>query len=129
MKKVFLMLLCLLLVGCASFDVTKMDNVKTYPPNNPADVEILTQEPARPYVVIAEIRAQGETISRQENMKERMKEKAAAMGADAIILKSDEEVRRFGQASKAVEDNQGYGVDINKMFTKKMKGKVIKFKQ
>ncbi len=128
MRNVFLVLLCLLLAGCASFSIVKLGNGKVYAPSNPAGVRILTQEPSLPYVVIGEVRAQGETISVRENMEQRLKEKAAAIGADAIILKTTVEVRGIVKSGKAVEQNQGYGIDFNKMFTKKMVGKVIKYK-
>jgi hypothetical protein len=127
MRKFLGMLLCLLLCGCASFYAVKLDEDKVYPPTKPADVQILKKAPEQPYIVIGEIRAQGETISVQENMEQRLKEKAADMGGDAIILEVKEDTYRIRRDGVIVR--QTYGFNLNKIFTKKMVGKIIIYKK
>ncbi|MCK9432507.1 MAG: hypothetical protein M0R00_06080 [Candidatus Omnitrophica bacterium] len=124
MNKFFLGFLCLMLSGCASFDGNTVGN-KVYPPTSPVNIEILEQAPSEPYEVIGDVNAEGQTFAVQENMKERLKEKAAEMGGDAIILKV--KVDTYKVKDDGVLVGSTYGVDVGKIATKKMSGQVIRF--
>ena len=125
MKKIGLAVLCLVLVGCASFDVTKSDETKKYPSTRPEDVKILEKSPEAKYTVIGEIRAEGETLSIKDSMKQRMREEAAAIGGQAIILEIKEVPYRVRDEGVLVDHT--YGFNLNKAINKKMTGKIIRF--
>ncbi len=127
MKKIAVAVLCLFLFGCASFDVIKSDESKHYPPTKPEDVKILEKAPEGKYTIIGEIRAEGETLSIRESMKKRMREEAAELGGQAIILETKDKTYRVRNEGVLVEHT--YGFDFNKAVTKKMTGKIIRFEK
>lgn len=124
MKKFMLAFLCLVFSGCASFEGNTVGN-KVYPATSPVNIEILEQAPAEPYEVIGDVNAEGQTFAVQDNMKERLKEKAAEMGGDAIILKV--KVDTYKVSNDGVVVGSTYGVDVGKIATKKMSGQVIRY--
>jgi hypothetical protein len=67
------------LVGCVSDEANRYYLRERLPPKNVKDVEVLREEPNRPYVVIADLQASGASF-------EYMRKKAARIGADAVIL-------------------------------------------
>ena len=69
----------LALAACATDVANRYYGSVTYPAKQPQDVEILWRAPAREYVVIADFQSRGETP-------ENMREKAAKIGADAVII-------------------------------------------
>lgn len=115
----------LLAAGCASFSATKTDNTN-YKPTDPDSVEILSAQPKREFVRIGEVRASGETISSRENMIQRLKEDAANMGGDAIIMKVTETEPQLLKDGKDIKST--YVLDFNKMYMPRMQGIVIKYK-
>lgn len=125
MKKIGLAVLCLFIAGCASFDVTKSDESRKYHPTNPEEVKILEKAPEVKYTVIGEIRAEGESLAIQDSMKQRMRQEAAAIGGQAIILEIKDVPYRVRDEGVLVDHT--YGFDLNKAFTKKMTGKIIRF--
>jgi len=125
MKKVLLTVLCLVLAGCASFDVTKSDESMKYHPTNPEEVKILEKAPEAKYTVIGEIRAEGETLAIKDSMKQRMREEAAQIGGQAIILEIKEVPYRVRDEGVLVDHT--YGFNLNKAINKKMTGKIIRF--
>lgn len=125
MNKLSIFLACLLLSGCASFEGKTLGG-RAYPPTSPVNVKILEEAPAEPYEVIGDVSAEGQTFAVQENMKERLKEKAAEMGGEAIILKV--KVDTYKVKDDGVIVGSTYGVDVGKIATKKMSGQVIRFK-
>ena len=62
----------------------------TYPATEPAQVEILSQEPARPHVKLGEVQAQpaGNSVSNQK-IEEALQQSAAKMGANAVVVTAD----------------------------------------
>lgn len=74
-----LTLMLYLLCSCASDVANRYYGKTTYPPKQPNEVEILRERPNRPYDVIADFQSRGETP-------EDMRRKAAAIGADAVIV-------------------------------------------
>jgi len=73
------LLFALLLAGCAS-DVANRYYVKERFAARPVtEVELLYERPAREFIVIADFQSRGETP-------EALRKKAAAIGADAVIV-------------------------------------------
>lgn len=69
----------LLLGACATDVANRYYATERYAPRPTDEVEILTSEPNRPYVVIADFQMRGESARG-------MQKRAAAIGADAVIV-------------------------------------------
>ena len=69
----------LLAAGCASDEAYRYYSAEKFPAKSPNDVEVLRDAPKRPYVVIADFQLRGAS-------EERLREEAAKIGADAIIV-------------------------------------------
>lgn len=80
-----LSLLCLLLAGCATVDVTKTAK-GFYDPTNASDVEILKTRPDKPFVELGTVTATGFAPSESAVMHNAIRDKSAALGATAVIL-------------------------------------------
>ena len=81
----------IVVVGCASSVSTiRYANVPDYPPNAPANVQILRSEPARPHQQLGEI-----TVAAPGNRRQRARSGgetargAASLGASAVVLVVD----------------------------------------
>ena len=127
MKHIFLIFALVLLSACATFVAEKTDDTKKYAPTTPESVQVLTQEPKEPYIVIGEILAEGETLSRSDSIEQNLKSKAAQMGAEAIILKIQK--RKPGMINGNMVEGNSYVYDYNEIFAKKMKAQAIRFKK
>jgi hypothetical protein len=68
-----------LITSCASDVANRYYAAQHYPPKDPRQVEILYSAPSRPYEVIAEFQARGETP-------QGMRKRAAEIGADGVIV-------------------------------------------
>ena len=81
-----------LVTGCGSIAINSNQylGVPSYPPSNPAQIQILRQEPTRPCVRLGEVRAEpfSEDTSAQR-IEAAMRNAAAKMGADAILILYD----------------------------------------
>lgn len=82
-----LLLFALVLSGCATTSAVMLESGITYPPTQ--DVQILTQEPTRPFKQIAILEARGPVNTPITDLLKSMKQKAAAIGADAVIPTQD----------------------------------------
>ena len=73
------------LAGCASVNtqVVQLDPARYYPPTQ--NVEVLLQKPARPHTEIALIESRGEIGASEADLLNDAREKAKALGADAIV--------------------------------------------
>lgn len=67
------------LAGCASDVANRYYSAVQYPPKQQSEVQILNKRPARPFTVIADFQSRGEGPGA-------MQAKAAAVGADAVII-------------------------------------------
>ncbi len=68
-----------------------------YPATRPESVEILCEEPRRPYQVIAFVEAKTVTIfDKPEQIRRKAVEHAAAVGADAVIFTTSGKYHTFG---------------------------------
>lgn len=81
-------ILSLILVGCTTADVTKTTS-KTYAATNAQNIEMIFEKPTRQYEVIGYITGMGDAYTDQNSVFNTMKEKAAELGADAILIKGD----------------------------------------
>jgi hypothetical protein len=71
--------LVLCVMGCASDIANRYYAAEKYPAKPIDQVQVLYDEPSRPYTVIADFQSRGEDAND-------MREKAAAIGADAVIV-------------------------------------------
>jgi hypothetical protein len=83
----------LVIAGCAgvSASTIRYANVPNYPPTEPAHVQILRSEPARPHLRLGEITVDGPaaTAPAVERVEEKLRTEAASLGADAVVLVVD----------------------------------------
>lgn len=94
MAGVFLVCAAGLLVSCASIDssTTPYVGVTHYPPSNPASVEIIRGETTiRPHDRLGEIMIDASTDPAPEvtKIEERLRQEAARIGADAVLVVYD----------------------------------------
>jgi hypothetical protein len=83
--RLMLATLALTLAGCAAIDthVVALDPAQHYAPS--ANVEVLLQKPTRPYTEVGLIESRGDIGISELALLEDAREKAKALGADAII--------------------------------------------
>ena len=79
MRSLLLLLVAGCLAGCASDVANRYYASEKYPAKPVDQVEVLQQEPSRPYDVIADFQSRGEDA-------QDMRRKAARIGADAVIV-------------------------------------------
>jgi hypothetical protein len=87
-QRIFFSLMCILalaICGCASVDVTKTGK-GYYEPTNPNDVEILMTKPETPFVELGTVSVNGFEPSQTAKMHNAVRDKAAGLGANAVIL-------------------------------------------
>lgn len=84
-------LLCV--TGCQTVSILSTQEIggPTYPPTNPADVQILRTQPTRPHVRLGEVRAEpsSESVSAAK-IEEALRKAAAKLGADAAVVVYDQ---------------------------------------
>jgi hypothetical protein len=78
--------------GCNTVSINSNQylGVQTYPPSDPAQIQILRKEPTRPHVQLGEIRAEpsSDNVPAQK-IEESLRNAAAKMGADAVVIVFD----------------------------------------
>ena len=78
--------------GCKTVSTSSHQylGVPTYPPTDPAQVEILRAPPTRPHVQLGEVRAQpsSSSVSNVE-IEQALQKLAAQMGANAVVITAD----------------------------------------
>jgi len=89
-KTVVLSVLVLWLVSCAPpLRVYYFPGARHYPPTSPASVDLLREEPRRPHEAFAEIRIDPPAQMSRFEVERRLRERAASIGADAMIIEVD----------------------------------------
>jgi hypothetical protein len=73
----------LTIVGCASISYLPTDESKTYAPTS--SLKIYWEKPQEPYTIIGKVSAESGDYT-QETLFKKLKEKAKAVGAHAIIM-------------------------------------------
>jgi hypothetical protein len=92
MKSHILAAVCLAVViiftSCgATVDVTKTAE-GYFPPTNPNNIEIRFTLPHRPYVELGSVTVEGFDISEEAKMHNAIRAKAAALGANAVVIQN-----------------------------------------
>ena len=88
MKKLFLVfVVCFLICGCASVNVTKTSK-GFFPATNPNEIEILMTKPERGFIELATVTTSGWNPKSMAKMHNSLRAKSAPLGADAVILMS-----------------------------------------
>ena len=73
----------LIISGCATTSAVMLESGVSYPPTK--NVQILTQAPTRAFKQIAMLEARGPVNTPITDLLESMRQKGAAIGADAVI--------------------------------------------
>ena len=85
----FIVLAGMVISSCAAF--TSIHYGKEYaPPTDKAQIRVLTQKPGDEYTELGEVTVFGVTDSNRAYMLRRLREMAAEMGGDALILQERE---------------------------------------
>lgn len=93
MKWLLLLLLCLF-TGCASTVEISKITTDAYRPTRAETVEILKIKPDRPYKQIADVSAMQWPNGQSAQMFSAIRAKAAAVGADAVLITDEQTFRR-----------------------------------
>lgn len=114
-----------LVTGCSTVTINSNQylGVPAYAPSNPAQIQILRQEPTRLNVRLGEVRAEpGEDVSAQK-IEAAMRNAAAKMGADAIVILYDR-----SEVRGAVITGAGYGAhSVQQVIGRVVLGVAIKY--
>jgi hypothetical protein len=80
-----------LLTGCntISMQTTSYLGTPSYPPTEPASIEILQTAPTKPHVRLGEITAEPSGNPTKEQIQQKFQVAAAKMGANAVVIVSD----------------------------------------
>lgn len=114
MKKLFrIAAVVMLCIGCGGPQVKLMKyTADTYPATLPTNVEVLrTKIEARSYVEIGEVSLRVNK-SNEETAIGQLKERAAQIGADAIILVGERTAGVVGSSAVAIPLREIYGIAI-----------------
>lgn len=117
--------------GCATFDIEKYTD-KVYSPINPEDIQVLFIEPSEQYIKLAEFSGFGIVTSFDSAVMQKLKQKAASIGADAIILQYQgmQEVVPYREGGYIFSESTGtmtYQPSSEAMYTPEMIAIVVKF--
>jgi hypothetical protein len=111
--------------GCntVSINSNQYVGVQSYPPSNPAQIQILRKEPNRSNVRLGEIRAEpsSENVSVQK-IEESLRNAAAKMGADAIVIVFDRT-----EVTGAMVIGPWYGRSVQQIVGRVVVGVAIKY--
>jgi hypothetical protein len=116
------------LTSCASVSVTTMPYVGAphFPPSDPAAVEILRTEPARPHERLGEIEVDASTEPAPPiaEVEDKLRAEAAKMGADAVVVVHDR-IQPVG----AYVSGPWWGRDVDVIEGRKLVGVAIKYRR
>jgi hypothetical protein len=89
-KTIVLFILVFLLVSCAPpLRVYYFPGARHYPPRPLASLDLLRNDPNRPHEALAEIRMNPSSRMSRLEVERQMRERAAAIGADALVIEVD----------------------------------------
>jgi hypothetical protein len=115
----------LLLGGCApsvSVQTKQYLGLPAYPPTDPASVEILREPPVRPHERLGEIALEPQNNPPVSMMEEKLRDAAAQMGANAVVLVADRTMRMG-----AIVTGPWYGRQIDPQFQRIILGVAIRY--
>ena len=80
-----------LLAACSSvsIDTRQFLGLPTYPPTDPATVQILREPPARPHERLGEIYAEPSGKPPVSEIEDKLRQAAAKIGANAVVIVAD----------------------------------------
>ncbi len=114
-----------LVTGCNTVSINSNQylGVQTYPPSDPAQIQILRKEPTRPHVQLGEVRAEpsSDNVPAQK-IEESLRDAAAKMGADAIWIKSDQT-----EVTGAMINGPWFGRSVQQIMGRVIVGVAIKY--
>ena len=85
-----IVILLLFIVSCApALRVNYFPGAKSYPATRPGSVDLLRVEPRRPHEAFAEIRYDPPAGMSRSEVEWKLREKGAAIGADALVIEVD----------------------------------------
>ncbi len=144
-KLIYLFVIAMLVSGCAYFSSQRYPIKENYAPTNPDKVAIFKFPPPTPYQTIGEVEAKAAPASNWDSLHRRLKEEAAKMGGDAIIVQEGKEfagMYNSGGYASTTGNAQVYGNSATfnantyyspttsmPMMKKRILGVVIKYKE
>lgn len=144
-KPIYLFIVVMLASGCAYFSSQMYPIKENYTPTNPDKVAIFRFPPSTPYQAIGEIEVKAAPASNWNSLHRRLKEEAAKMGGDAIIIQEGKEfagMYNSGGYTETTGNAQVYGNSASfnantyyspttsvPMMKKRILGVVIKYKE
>jgi hypothetical protein len=84
----FCAVIALILTGCSSVDMIRT-SPSVYAPNEPNKVNILKTRPDEKYIELGSVTTTGYSASQEASMHNSIRTKAAALGADSVIITSE----------------------------------------
>ena len=97
MRSILWVVIAVSLSGCAGSAVQV--STHKYPPTKPDSIQVLYQEPSKPYEVVALVDQQGSGFDFSANDTiPGLKEQAAKVGADAVIITSAKPMKVYEYA-------------------------------
>ena len=125
-RPMFAVIIALLLVtGCNTVSMNSHQylGVPSYPPANPADIQILRKEPTRPHLQLGEVRAEPSSDSvSAEKIETALRNAAAKMGADAVVIVLDRT-----EVTGAMVTGPWYGRSVQQITGRVIIGVAIKY--
>jgi hypothetical protein len=114
-----------LVTGCNTVSIHSHQylGVQSYPPSDPAQIQIVRKEPTRPSLQLGEVRAEpsSEKVSVLE-IETALRNAAAKMGADAVVIVLDRT-----EVTGAVVTGPWYGRTIQQVTGRVIVGVAIKY--
>ncbi len=81
-------LISVLLAGCTTGAATRVTSI-SYTPTEASSLQVFFEKPSRPYTVIGFVSAQGDAYVKEAAVFKKLKEEAAKIGADALLMRHD----------------------------------------
>ncbi|MBM3248531.1 MAG: hypothetical protein FJZ10_03825 [Candidatus Omnitrophica bacterium] len=127
-KQVIIISICIFLAGCTTFGSAKYTDT-VYPITNPQEVKVFFEEPPVGFVKIGEVTADTANASIHSHVIDRLKEMAAGMGADAIILRKEEKLEGYHEYGNTEKHRSGesYRSTTTARYSTQMLGIAIKY--
>jgi hypothetical protein len=122
----FTVLIVLFLVtGCNTVSINSNQylGVPSYPPTDPAQIQILRKEPIQPHVQLGEVRAEpsSESVSAQK-IEAAMRNAASKMGANAVVIAYDRT-----EVTGAMVTGPWYGRSVQQIMGRVVVGVAIRY--
>jgi hypothetical protein len=97
-----------LLAACTTTNIVRVlprVGVPLYPPTDSATILVLRQEPSRPFEILGQLVIEPENVLPMPEIERMLREEAAHMGANAVVIVSDMTMR-VGETRAEMEGGQ-----------------------